>query len=414
MLHSFISSDRIDRFRDLSFVFLLLAFALFPIAHLNVVQGVPIYWSEAAIGCSFLVYILRRPNLFFHRISRLFREERLFFFLVGLFLLGIVSSFIINPHTISGWGEIKSFYIVPALFLIAILLHIEKSDDIEILAFAWLFGVAAASLVGVIAYLSGWLTYDGRLASLYLSPNYLAMLVAPGVLLSIFFFSGRVGKRHQWTIVFLGSATLFSLWATRSYAAWLAVVLACFVTWLFWRIGRARPYTALLAVLVLFLGVAFLHERGTEKWQSLVSGSDQSSLASRIMIWQAAVKISVDAFPVGIGTGRFQTVYLENQENFPPYLEWAVPTPHNLYLHFLIEGGALAFIGWIGCVAVVLSRGFRNRYQEVRSYVVMLGFVLVAFYLVYGLVDTPYMKNDLVLAVWGSLGFYLGALRIKA
>lgn len=221
-------------------------------------------------------------------------------------------------------------------------------------------------------------------------------------------------KRYQWTIVFLGSATLFSLWATRSYAAWLAVVLACFATWLFWRIGGVRSYGAILAVLVLFLGVAFLHERGTEKWQSLVAGSDQSSLASRIMIWQAAVKISVDAFPVGIGTGRFQTVYLENQENFPPYLEWAVPTPHNLYLHFLIEGGALAFIGWIGCVAVVLSRGFRNRYQEVRSAVVMLGFVLVAFYLVYGLVDTPYMKNDLVLAVWGSLGFYLGALRIRA
>lgn len=409
-----IFGGRPDRLLKVSFAFLWLAFLLFPIAHLSIGDGIPMYWSEIAVGVSCLAFLLHDPKQARARLGGLLREELLFFLCVGIFLGGIIFAYVLNPHSLSGWGEIKSFYLVPILFLIAILIHAETKERIELLASGWLLGLTAASSAGAIAYMLGWFTYDGRLTSLYLSPNYLAMLVAPGILLSAYFLTALFTYRYRLVILCSGCFMLFALWATHSYAAWAAVLSASVAGVYLLRASQPLRYIALLLGLIIFLGGILFHERGTEKWQSLVSGSERSSLASRIMIWRAAVKMVEDSFPVGIGTGRFQTVYLENQAYFPTYLEWAVPTPHNLYLHFLLEGGVLALVGWLGCIFLLVRRGYRTFSQRSDRHIVVLGFMLVLLYLVYGLIDTPYMKNDLALAIWGSLGFYLGSLRVRA
>lgn len=409
-----ISGSGPDRLLRVSFVFLWLTFLLFPVAHLGIGGGIPMYWSEMAIGCSFLALILHDPRRAWERLSLIFREESRFFLFAGLFLAGIILAYSLNPHSFSSWGEIKSFYIVPILLLITILVHVKTGEQIESFALSWLFGIAAASFAGIAAYMAGWLSYDGRLTSFYLSPNYLAMLAAPGVLISSYFFMTRIGHRFRLVMLFLGGSILFTLWATHSYAAWVAVLAAFAGLVSLRRVREFHYYPPLFLAVIIILGGVIFQERGTEKWQSLVSGDERSSFASRIMIWRAAVKMAEDSFPIGIGTGRFQAVYLENQANFPAYLEWAVPTPHNLYLHFLLEGGVLALIGWLGCVFIVIGRGFQGLCRDPEGRVLILGLSLGVFYLVYGLVDTPYMKNDLALAVWGSLGFCLAALRIRA
>ncbi len=416
MEYSMISGSRSDFFLRLSFVFLQFAFLLFPVAHLSIGGGIPIYWAEAVIGLSFLAFILHDPKLAYARLRDLLREEPRFFLCIGLFLFGIALAYLFNPHSISGLGEMKSFYIAPIFLLIAILIHAQTKSRIESLALSWLLGIVAAALAGVVTYTLGWLSYDGRLTGLYLSPNYLAMLAAPGVLLAGYFLATRVEHRYRMMISFSAVLILFTLWATRSYAAWTALFIAFIGTAVLWW-GMTREYRfrifPLLLIAVL-IGAVLVQERGTEKWQGLVSRNERSSLASRVMIWNAALKITQDSFPVGIGTGRFQEVYLANQKYFPTYLEWAVPTPHNLYLHFLLEGGLATLMGWIGCVLILCGRAYRRFSRGLGDRLFVLGLGLMLFYLVYGVVDTPYMKNDLALAVWGSLGLLLGALRIKA
>ncbi len=397
-----------------SFVFLGLAFLLFPIAHLGFDLGIPVYWSEIALGCSFLALFSHSPSLAKEKLLAILREESRFFLFAGLFIAGVTLAYGLNPHTLSDWGEIKSFYIVPALFLVAILLHAETKTSISLLAASWFLGIAAASLAALFAYVSGWLSYDDRLTSLYLSPNYLAMLVAPGLLLAAYFFWDCSRGWCRAAALSLGSLILFVLWATHSYAAWAAISVAFFTCWFSQSDRKSLAYIAPLVVAIVIIGLFIFQEYGTEKWRSLVSGSDRSSLASRLMIWHSAVKVSADSFPVGIGTGHFQEAYLANQKHFPPYLEWAVPTPHNLYLHFLIEGGVMTLVGWLGSIFLVMKRAARAFSGGTNSQLLNLGFALVIFYLVYGLVDTPYMKNDLALAVWGSFGFLLASLRIKA
>lgn len=414
MLYPISSGDRPGSSHNAPLVLLWFALILLPVAHLSIGQGIPMYWSEALIGFSLLAFVLSEPGSARNRLRVLLQEETRFLAFGAIFLAGIALAYGVNQHSFSGLGEIKSFYIIPILFCVAILIQGETRSRLESLAMSWLLGLAAAAFAAALIYRAGWLTFDGRLASFYLSPNYLAMLLAPGILLSAYFFATSPGYRYRIGALIVGAIIAFALWMTRSYAAWVAVAIAFAVGVVLWQKWERCMYIVLFFVSLAILGGMLLRESGTEKWQSLVSGDERSSFASRVMIWKAGVKIAEDSFPIGIGTGRFQTVYLENQKYFPTYLEWAVPTPHNLYLHFLLEGGVLAVIGWIGCVVIVLARVIQRLRQGRVNPLCILGLALIVFYLAYGLVDTPYMKNDLALAVWGSLGICLAACRIKA
>ncbi|MFZ1626286.1 MAG: O-antigen ligase family protein [Candidatus Moraniibacteriota bacterium] len=400
---------------EASFACLLLTFVLFPIAHYSVF-GFPLYWAEGALLCSIGLLLLSHPSALRVRLPENYSAEKGFFLGMTLFLSGIVLSYILNPHSLSGWGEIKSFYVLPALFLIMILVWGETLARLKVMAVAWMLGIFAAAVASLIAASLGWYLYDGRLAGLYQSPNYLAMLLAPGVLigLHLFQFSLEGGKKRLALLVGL-SAIGMTLWLTRSYAAWCA--LGAGLLTFFW-LGRkgSRFSTGVMLMLILFASVALFQESRSEKWQTLVSISDHSSLASRLMIWRSGIQMAADSFPWGIGTGRFQEVYLQYQRYYPPYLEWAVPTPHNLYLHFLLEGGLLTFLGWFMCIGWLLILTWRSLFRQTADSTgfVVLGASLLVFYLAYALVDTPYMKNDLALAVWGSFGLLLAALRLRA
>lgn len=407
--------SRKQLFSSAPLVFLGFTFLLFPVAHISIGYGIPVYWSEAVLGVGIFLSLLHAPRRVYQKIQMLFREESPVFFSVGLFLAGIISAYFLNPHSFSGGGEIKSFYLVPIIFFVAMLIGGSTKRRIELLILSWLAGIVAAALAATTAYMFGWRAYDGRLTSLYLSPNYLAMLTAPGVLLGGYFLKSYPRDRRRWILLPLLGFVLFVLWATHSYTAWVALTVSFIVTIFFSHAlsgGGFRIYMGILLFIAIVAGGVYFGERGTEKWHSLISGDTRSSLASRGMIWRAALSIARDSFPIGIGTGRFQAMYLAKQDSFPPYLEWAVPTPHNLYLHFFLEGGMATLLGFLASVCIVLGRGWRS-IRGRRDPLTILGLSLIVFYLVYGVVDTPYMKNDLALAVWGSLGLSLAAFRLR-
>jgi len=118
------------------------------------------------------------------------------------------------------------------------------------------------SAIALIYYLIGVMTYDGRLAAFYGSPNYLAMFLAPGIFLGIYFFienfnrphpcpkcfayrsrrarpplpTGEGGEREPKTILLSLSVLtiLTAIYFTYSYATWLSVILS-FIVILAWK-----------------------------------------------------------------------------------------------------------------------------------------------------------------------------------
>ena len=156
---------------------------------------------------------------------------------------------------------------------------------------------------------------------------------------------------------------------------------------------------ALMAIFSTFL----IFEKNSAKFSDLVNFSERSSLSSRMMIWRSSLKIASDHWLWGIGPGNFQNKYLQYQQYFPPYLEWAVPQPHNLFLAFYLQTGLIGFLGFILLLILWIFQKikilvFSKDYLNAHLTKILLA--LITYTLFHGLFDTPYWKNDLALIFW--------------
>jgi len=135
------------------------------------------------------------------------------------------------------------------------------------------------------------------------------------------------------------------------------------------------------------------------------------------MIWKSAGKILEDHPLWGSGPGNFQIKYLEYQKYFPPYLEWAVPQPHNLYLAFWLQTGILGIVGFLVLIAkwiknvIRIIKNHQNGNLQIAS--VLAGIML--YILIHGIADTTYWKNDLALIFWTifSLGLIIRDINLS-
>jgi O-antigen ligase len=284
------------------------------------------------------------------------------------------------------------------------------------------------------------------------------MYLVPGLILAWWgLWTGENKKQKTGfllAILILGLALYF----TFSYGAWLglfaAIIFVLFCLRRFEIIDRRQSSIA-YCLLLVFTAIIFftqLNFGGNDKLVSLLT-SPRSSWQSRLMVWQSAGKILESHWLIGIGPGLFQKYYLEYQSFFSvPYLEWAVPQPHNLFLAWWLQGGILGLIGFLVlsvtyCKNIILGspqnnnhflsglrcseEGQRGLPSESKSYpstgsgnnflvfssnlfldkqkrllIIFLAAVFV-YILIHGLVDTPYWKNDLALVFWSivSLGY---------
>ncbi len=316
--------------------------------------------------------------------------------ILGGLSLGILFSVDWRP----GAGILKSWFLAPLGFSL-VLGSVFKKDEVKKILSALVVSAAAVALVALGYFLTGQLTFDGRLAAFYLSPNHLAMSLAPGFLaaLCFLFLAKQLRQKILWVVISCLLAAV--LYFTYSYGAWLALAVAIsFVLFFFWRARLISNQTMLWIGLglIFLLGTIFYWQLGGEKLNNFLS-SDRSSWQSRVMVWQAASQILKDNWFLGIGPGLFQRYYLDYQRYFPPYLEWAVPQPHNLYFAWWLEAGLLGLVGWLGLIIEFFRQSFKEWLKTKQPLELILMAVMI-YCLLHGLVDTPFWKNDLALAWW--------------
>ncbi|NTU67080.1 MAG: O-antigen ligase family protein [Candidatus Moranbacteria bacterium] len=326
-------------------------------------------------------------------------ENRMLLFFSGLMFLGLFLAAIGNPDLRGNLGIIKGWFILPFAFVFAARTVTGKDGYGKLLeSLYWsAFFVAAISL----GYLfSGRVTYDGRLESIFNSPNYLAMYLSPAIIIGFFmsrqiFAPENAQKIFFKKAIFLVSCLMIAavIYRTFSYASWaaLAVPLLAVVAW------TKKDYSKkwLAGGIAVIAGVVML-QANADKFRSLVEFDRRSSLASRIMIWKAAFRILDDKWAFGIGPDSFQEQYLAYQKYFPPYLEWAVPHPHNLFLFIWLSAGVIGLVGFLGIVFFWAKKAL-NDLKTDKSVATFLA--IMAYILLVGLLDT-YMKNDLAVIFW--------------
>jgi len=311
------------------------------------------------------------------------------------------------------------------------------------------FLVAVVSLVYL---LRGDLTFDGRLRAFYLSPNHLAMYLAPSFIIAlcfIFFFRDRSNK-----LLWLISAFLMGipLYFSHSLGAWFSLFVSLAIYFVYYyryycylnkdtvHYRRSPIMYSIIFLTIVLLLAAFIFIQINNNTKIF---GERSSLASRLMIWQSGFEMiknpvegpapyGISRQIFGIGSGMFEKFYLAYQKFFPPYLEWAVPQPHNLFLAFYLQTGILGFFGFIWLLILFFRTGFncinirrstpilifplkegeeiggRDKKLPITYYLLPITLVSIMIYvLIHGLVDTTYWKNDLAVMFWIIIGLMI-------
>jgi len=373
---------------------------------------------------------------------------------VILLFVGLLGSLLANPPYMEKLGIMIEWFMLPILTAIIISIAVfQRKICLESVIYTYFVSAGIVALLALMYLISGNVTYDGRLSAFYMSPNHLAMYISPALIAGWFLFSRKesvwninkkiapatkvwcfrftVNKKWQkllYNLLFV--LILVALYNTHSYGAWVAVIVSVSIGEFLFRVSNVKHQKKnnifkiskkikMVLIGIFVIGILAIFQWNNDKFQDMVSLDERSSLMSRVMIWESAIHIAKDHWFWGIGPGAFQSVYLEYQRFYPPYLEWAVPQPHNIYLAFWLQSGIVGLLGFLllasGKIGMSLKKIVHSQsiYQENHSkidqypvkQIRIILLMMILSILLHGLIDTPIWKNDLSLLFW--LVFFL-------
>lgn len=366
---------------------------------------------EIAIGFVFIVFLFKfRDYKSLFKLDNYWNRKSLVF---GSLLLFASLGVLVSEELRSSLGIWKAYFILPIL-LICILSKMKSKYYLSLIRGIIGSGVGVAIITITQVAVMG---IDGgfRPTALYalgLDPavsqggfaNYIAMYLVPIFVLSL--SRRNIPGELRW---FVASVLLIGIISTQSYAGIFALV-GVFIVWTLTRIFIShknkqelitapvlRRYLIPISIFVT-IGVSLFGfwQFNTPKFQSLLDMDNRNSITTRVQIWDTSITMIRENPILGIGLADFQKVYSETipEKYFPPY-EWLVPEPHNLYFAFWLHLG-VAGIVWLIYVLRYTILKLTEAVKSNQWEVYWLSLSLLSIY-IYGILDTPFWKNDLAL-----------------
>lgn len=241
---------------------------------------------------------------------------------------------------------------------------------------------------------------------IYMTANAIPLYLEPLLAFALGIVVFSEDRREQW--VAGAFALLFVVADLLSFSRLGWITLACLIVFVA-AFTRFRWW--IWAAIVVVGGAAFALSSSVRR-RILVefSSSGNNTVLLRKSLWLSALNMLRHRPLQGGGLDGFQTeVRRYAVEGYDENLIY----PHNLFLNFWSETGLLGLIAivWYGVQVIRLGiRGvLRSNPPWVRALSLgLLGLVLT--FLVHGIGDVPYFKNDQALEFWALTGIQLGAL----
>lgn len=327
---------------------------------------------------------------------------------IAIFLVAGAIGILIAPDHRAALGVYRAFLLEPVAIYYVATAVVRSAADAKPILVAGAASACAFSLIVVVTfvgvYASGQLVTSNAPGALGINPNAVALYLEPIAAVALGFLLFANSKASRWIAAVVLAFVLPALVCTLSRGALLAGAVLALVAVFSVRDVRLRLgllATAVVGALALsqvpFVAARLAHQLDPH----------YATLALRLTIWTVTLHMLRDHPLFGAGIGGYQTVMAHyRSRNLHPE-----PYAHNIFLTTWSEVGLVGVIAF----AVILFglmwrawRSFNSAYDLSRPLLWGLFAAWVVF-LVHGLVDSPYWKNDLSLQFW-----MLGGLEVVA
>ncbi len=245
-----------------------------------------------------------------------------------------------------------------------------------------------------------------RAIAFFAHPNAYALFVTPLLawLIPNVVFRVMQQKKYGYAVAWLVGA--LGMFLTLSRGAWLGLLGAAGVYVLLSANKKMFLYftAALIGLVIVVAAVPNL------RYRAILPFYGEKSAMARLSLWETGTKMLIMDEPVkGIILGKGINGFSDNWEkyNTDPNLDH-YNFPHNIFLNFWIDLGLLGLLGFVLIMLTAVWQGITNRKNPIA-----LGLALfIVAIVVHGLIDIPYLKNDLALMFWMVMG--ISFLRGKA
>ena len=232
-------------------------------------------------------------------------------------------------------------------------------------------------------------------------PLYLEPLVA--FALAVAFFSDD--QRERLVAVVFTLLAAIAIFLSYSRAGWVTLAVLVLFVALFsrWR------WQALVGTVTL--GGLLFAASGSVRRRVLVEfdpSSSQNTIGTRMSLWKSSLNMLTHKPLFGGGLSGFRTSIEAYKD--PSYHEDLI-YPHDVFLNFWSETGLLGLVAFIWLMVQVVRTALRGLALAPWPRAMAIGLLgLAVAFLLHGLVDLPYFKNDQALAFWALVGVQLGSL----
>lgn len=333
-----------------------------------------------------------------------------------LLLSWLVISFVAYLHnpTLKSLGLWRAYFLEPLLFFVVLISSLKKSKDYYFIIKAGATLIFALVIFSIIQNFTGVnlpVAYDypnvKRLTGVFSYPNALSLLTASlsGFLVAYYFF-----KQRKWEYLTLGILGAFLSWWSVSQGALLAMLFALTLV-AFVKIYKLTSSGKEKKVLIAFVFSVVLFLVSTPTFRTFyqeifhpVLDLQASSMEIRSSQWQETWQMLRDNWFSGAGLNAYQTKLITYHKT--QWLEIFL-YPHNIFLNFWTELGILGLLVFL-FILYFIAQELRNLFL-IKNKLAWPLLVFWLIWLIHGLVDVPYFKNDLSL-----LFFIFLALTIRA
>lgn len=343
--------------------------------------------------------------LFFVWVAKFIIEKKIINFssykyLILLFLFAGFVSIFISSNLFAALGIYKAYFIEPILFFL-VFINVYKKDDKDLKYFLYSIGFSSLliSLFCIFQKFTGYFIPNDfwqaeatrRVTGFFGYPNAVGLYLGPIIVLffGFFIFNKFANRIFSSAVVVLSfMAIIFAV----SEGAIIGVLAGCFILLLF--IKKIRLYAVGLLAISSILLFSIPKTKNFIAEKALLQ---DVSGQIRLEMWQETWQMLKTKPIFGAGLSGYQNaVALYHSKD---YIEIYL-YPHNIILNFWTETGILGLLAFI----LILIKFFIDSYKKRKNILSVVLFCAMIGILIHGLVDVPYLKNDLSMFFWLLVG----------